>query len=137
MIQSGLRFHQYKKLDPVAVKQFAADAGDFNPLHHDEGFAGQSTYGGLIACGAHSASLLIGVTATKFATYGPMVGLEFSFRFRKAIYATERIKIEMLVVNTIENHKLKGHIVDLRGRILKEDGSTALGAKGLILLRST
>ncbi len=77
----------------------------------------------------------LGTTATKFCEYGPMVGLEFSFKFRKAIYASEKIKIEMLVVNVVASKKLGGHLIDLRGRIVKENGQTALGAKGLILLK--
>lgn len=136
MIQPGFRFHDFKKLNPSMVKCFAKDAGDLNPLHHDEGFAQQSPYKGLITSGAQTSSLLLGATATKFSTYGPMVGLEFSFRFRKAIYASERIKIEMLVVNVTEHLKLGGRLVDHRGRILKENGQTALGAKGLILLKN-
>lgn len=119
------------------VKRFAKASGDLNPLHHDEVFAQQSPYKGLITSGAQTTSLLLGTTATKFSEYGPMVGLEFSFRFRKAIHASEKIKIEMLVVNVTENLKLGGRLIDLRGRILKENGQTALGAKGLILLKNT
>jgi len=135
MIEAGFRFHKYKKLAPAMVSQFATDAGDLNPLHHDTEFASKSVYKGLIASGPQSTSLLMGVVATKFSELGPMVGLEFSFRFRKAISASEQIKIEMLVVNVSEHKKLGGHLVDLRGRILKENGQTALGAKGLILLK--
>jgi len=137
MIQPGLRFHQFKKLNPSMVKRFAKASGDLNPLHHDEVFAQQTPYKGLITSGAQTTSLLLGTTATKFSEYGPIVGLEFSFRFRKAIHASEKIKIEMLVVNVTENLKLGGRLIDLRGRILKENGQTALGAKGLILLKNT
>ena len=42
----------------------------------------------------------------------------------------------MLVVNVTEHLKLGGRLVDHRGRILKENGQTALGAKGLILLKN-
>jgi len=135
MVQPGLRFHQFKKLNPLMVAAFARDAGDLNPLHHDAEFASRSVYKELIASGPQTTSLLMGVAATKFSEYGPMVGLEFSFRFRKAIKANEEIKIEMLVVNVTEHAKLGGYLVDLRGRVVKEDGNTALGAKGLILLR--
>ncbi len=117
------------------VARFASEAGDLNPLHHDAEFANRSVYNGLIASGPQTTSLLMGVTATKFSELGTMVGLEFSFRFRKAIQADEEIKIEVLVVNVTTHAKLGGHLVDLRGRIVKQNGDTALGAKGLILLR--
>jgi len=63
-----------------------------------------------------------------------MVGLEFWVRFRRPIYADERIHLEWLVVSVTPNAKLNGDIVELRGRIKGEDGHTALGAKGRILL---
>lgn len=136
MVQPGFRFHQFKQLSPAMVSAFAKEAGDMNPLHHDEDVASKSVYKQLIASGPHTTSLLMGAIATRFSEMGPMVGLEFSFRFRKAISASEQIKIELLVVNVTEHARLGGHLIDLRGRIQKEDGTTALGAKGLILLRN-
>lgn len=129
------RFSKFENLTPLKVSSFAKAAGDLNPLHHNIAFAKKSSYKELIASGAHTTSLLMGCVATHFSKYGPMVGLDFSFRFRKAVSARERIKIEMLVVNVTEHSKLGGYLIDLRGRIVKEDGNTAVGAKGLILLR--
>ena len=63
-----------------------------------------------------------------------MLGLEFWVRFRRAIYADEVIRLEWLVIKVTPNEKLKGDIVELRGRIQGQDGRTALGAKGRILL---
>lgn len=118
------------------VSQFARDSGDMNPLHHDLALARKSIYRDLIASGPQTTSLFMGMIATTFSELGPMVGLEFSFRFRKAVMATEEIKLEFLVVNVTPNAKLGGSLIDLRGRIIKEDGNTAVGAKGLILLRT-
>jgi 3-hydroxybutyryl-CoA dehydratase len=39
-----------------------------------------------------------------------------------------------LVIKVTPNQKLKGDIVELRGRIQGQDGRTALGAKGRILI---
>ena len=63
-----------------------------------------------------------------------MVGLEFSVSFRRPVYADETIRLEWMVISVTRNEKLNGEIVDLRGRIKGEDGKTALGAKGRILL---
>jgi 3-hydroxybutyryl-CoA dehydratase len=63
-----------------------------------------------------------------------MVGLEFWVRFRQPIYADETIRLEWLVVKVTPNPKLKGDVVELRGRILNQAGKTALGAKGRILV---
>ena len=63
-----------------------------------------------------------------------MLGLEFWVRFRRPIYADETIRLEWLVVKVTPNHKLRGEIVELRGRIKGEDGKTAVGAKGRVLV---
>jgi acyl dehydratase len=63
-----------------------------------------------------------------------MVGLEFWVRFCRPIYADETIQLEWLVVKVTPNAKLKGDIVELRGRIKGESGQTALGAKGRVLV---
>jgi acyl dehydratase len=63
-----------------------------------------------------------------------MVGLEFWVRFRRPIYADETIELEWLVVKVTPNEKLKGDVVELRGRIKGADGKTALGAKGRVLV---
>ena len=65
---------------------------------------------------------------------GSMVGLEFWVRFRRPVYADETISMEWLVVKVTANEKLKGDIVELRGRIKAQDGQTALGAKGRVLV---
>jgi hypothetical protein len=43
--------------------------------------------------------------------------LEFWVRFRRPIYADETILLEWMVVKVTPNEKLKGEIVELRGRI--------------------
>jgi len=63
-----------------------------------------------------------------------MVGLDFSFRFKKPIYADETIEMEWLVVRVKEAPHLKGDVVDLLGRIVNEAGETAVGAKGRVLV---
>jgi len=41
-----------------------------------------------------------------------------------------------LVIKISPNEKLKGEIVELRGRIRGQDGQTSLGAKGRVLVTS-
>ena len=55
-------------------------------------------------------------------------------RFRRPIYADEIIRLEWLVVKVTPNEKLKGDVVELRGRIKGQDSHTALGAKGRVLV---
>ena len=128
------RFSSQVKLDLASVSRYAAAAGDDNPVHHDSAFAASTRYGRMIASGTHTTALLLGLTASHYSRDVNMVGLEFWVRFRRPIYADETIKLEWLVVKVTPNEKLKGDIVELRGRIKGEDGRTALGAKGRVLV---
>ena len=128
------RFSSEVSLSPAAVSQFADAAGDDNPIHHDADFAAKTRYGRLTASGPHTTALLLALTASHFSKTGAMLGLEFWVRFRRPIYADETIRLEWMVVKVTPNGKLGGDIVELRGRIKGQDGKTALGAKGRVLL---
>ena len=128
------RFSIEITLTPALVAAYAQAAGDTNPVHHDPEFAAATRYGRLIASGTHTTALLLGLTASHYSERGAMVGLEFWVRFRRPIYADETILLEWLVVKVAPNEKLKGDIVELRGRIRGQNGVTALGPKGRVLI---
>jgi acyl dehydratase len=132
--QPGERFATEVTLTPDAVAQYAGAVGDTNPVHHDESFAGKTRYGRTIASGTHTTALLLGLTASHFSKSGAMVGLEFWVKFRRPVYADETVTLEWLVIKVAPNEKLGGDVVDLRGRIKGQDGRTALGAKGRVLV---
>ena len=132
--RKGSRFESRVQLTPDEVSRFARAAGDENPMHHDEAYARASRFGRRIASGPHTSALLMAATASHFSRSGPMVGLEFSFRFRRAVPADARVRIEWLVVDVRPSARLRGELVDLRGRLQLEDGATAVGASGRVLL---
>jgi len=133
-VQPRERFSSQVTLTPAMVAEFAAAAGDSNPVHHNPEFAAKTRFGRLIASGPHTTALLLGLTAAYFSKYGAMVGLEFWVRFQRPIFADETIRLEWLVVKVAPNARLNGDIVELRGRIRGEDGKTAVGAKGRVLV---
>jgi len=133
-VQPRERFSSEVTLTPAMVAEHAHAVGDTNPIHHDPEFAASSRYGRLIASGTHTTALLLGLTASHFSKKGSMVGLEFWVRFRRPVFADETVKLEWLVVKVTPNAKLKGEIVELRGRIRGANGETALGAKGRVLV---
>jgi acyl dehydratase len=128
------RFSSEVTLTPAMVVAFANAAGDDNPIHHDPEFAATTRFGRPTASGPHTTALLLALTASHFSRKGAMLGLEFWVRFRRAIYADETIRLEWLVVKVTPNQKLRGEIVELRGRIKGQDGETAVGAKGRVLV---
>lgn len=128
------RFGTEVVLTRAAVSAFATAAGDTNPLHHDAAFAGATRFGGIIASGPQTTSLLMGLLASHFSVRGVMVGLEFWFRFMRPVLADQRVELEWLVVRVTPATRQGGEIVDLRGRLRAQDGRTAVGAKGRVLL---
>jgi len=128
------RFSSSVTLSATEVAEYARAVGDTNPVHHDPGFAAASRYGRPIASGTHTTALLLALTASHFSQRGGMVGLEFWVRFRRPIFADETIRLEWLVIKVTPNGRLGGDIVDLRGRILGQDGATSLGARGRVLV---
>ena len=133
-VQRRERFSSVVTLTPETVSAFSTAAGDDNPLHHDAAFAASTRYGRIIASGTHTSALLLALTASHFSKRGAVIGLEFTVRFRRPIYAGETIVLEWLVVKVTPNEKLRGEIVELRGRIQGQDGKTSLGAKGRVLV---
>ena len=131
------RFSAEVLLDPQATSAFAHAVGDTNPVHHDAELATKSRFGRLIASGPQTTAHLLALTASHFSKRGAMLGLEFWVRFRRPVYADETITLEWLVVSVKHNERLKGDVVDLRGRIRKENGETAVGAKGRVLVTQT
>ncbi len=133
-VQPHERFSSTITLTPSEVSAFARAAGDLNPLHHDPAAAARTRFRRPIASATQTTAQLMGLTATHFSRHGEMVGLDFSFRFKKPIYADETIEMEWLVVRVKEAPHLNGDVVDLRGRIRNAAGETAVGAKGRVLV---
>lgn len=128
------RFSTRLSLEPSTVSAFARAVGDTNPVHHDADLAAKSRFGRLIASGPQTTAHLLALTASHFSKRGAMLGLEFWVQFRQPIYADETITLEWLVVSVKDHPRLDGEIIDLRGRIRKETGETAVGAKGCVLV---
>jgi acyl dehydratase len=128
------RFSAEVTLTPESAVDYARRAGDGNPIHHDPAYAARTRFGRIIASGAQTTGLLMGLTATHFSRETAMLGLDFWFRFRRAVYADETVRLEWLVIAVRPTPRLGGDIVDLRGRLRNAAGETAVGAKGRVLV---
>jgi acyl dehydratase len=133
-IRPHQRFSTEVTLTPDSVAEYARAAGDSNPVHFDAVFAANTRYRRMIASGTQTTALLLGLTAAHFSKGTSMVGLEYWVRFRRPVFADETIRLEWLVIKTTPNARLGGIIVDLRGRVRGQDGQTAVGAKGRVLV---
>jgi 3-hydroxybutyryl-CoA dehydratase len=128
------RFSAVVSLAPRETRAFAQAVGDTNPIHHDAELAAKSRFGRLLASGPQTTAHLLALTASHFSARGAMLGLEFWVRFRRPVYADETITLEWLVISVKPSTRLNGEVIDLRGRVRKETGETAVGAKGRILV---
>lgn len=128
------RFCREVQLEAGQVSAQARALGDDNPLHHDPTFAAGTRFGRLLASGTQTTGLLLGLTASHFSQGCSMLGLDYWVGFRRPIHADERIRLEWLVIRVTPHERLGGRLVELRGRILGEDGRTAVGARGRLLV---
>jgi len=133
-IEPRTRFSRTLSLDEAGISSFAMAAGDHNPLHHDPEFARHSRYGGIVASGPQTAALLMGVVATHFSRIGPMVGIEFTFRFKGGVPANDPLSLDWIIVRSTTTKRQSGDIVEMRGRIRTSTGRTVVGASGKVLV---
>lgn len=110
-----------------AIRTFATLIGDTNPMHHDEA-AGTAKFGGLIASGSHSSSVLMGNAAAWISEYGESVGLGYAVRLRRPILAGTTAVIEWQIVSIERSTKPRGTIAKLEGRLLSGSGEVAVTA---------
>ena len=135
-VQIGEKIISQMQLNAAEISQFAQSCGDPNPLHHDATYARQTRFGGIIVCGPHITSLKMALTAQHFSQTTAMVGLEFSFRFLKAIAAEELIDLECEVRAIETKPSLGGEIVELQGKVTNQQGVKALTGSGKVLVTS-
>ncbi len=112
-------------LDAPTISRFATFMGDTNPLHHDMELAKKSRFGTIIASGSQTSGLIGSMCAGIVTERCNSVGLEMNFRFRRAVLADERLRIE-LEVTDIQPKPGKGHIVTFRADMFNEQNDPAV-----------
>ncbi len=122
-------------LTPEDVSRFATLLGDTNPLHHDEAAARSTRFGGLIASGAHLTGLLTGFCARFTTSRTPALGLEFSFRLRRAARAGDVFRMRWEVVAVERSDKLAGDLVTLAAEARDGEGRVLVTGKGKVLAK--
>lgn len=116
--------------DAEGIIAFARNAGDMNPLHHDADAAAASRFGRLIASGAHMSAVLMGFGASMLTDGHDSLGLEFCFKFLKAIPADTMTTLMWTISEVTPNPRLGGDIIACRGEIVGADGSVHVTSTG-------
>jgi acyl dehydratase len=133
-VKVGDTFQKTVTLDAGAIKQFAIAAGDHNPLHHNEGLAAQSRFGGLIASGTHTSALILGLIASYLSERWPSLGLGFSVRLKKAVRAGETLTVSGRVVSITPKPSLRGDLAIIEAEMSNADGQAAVSVRSESLL---
>ncbi|MDZ4841379.1 MAG: MaoC family dehydratase [Hyphomicrobium aestuarii] len=118
------------RFDAAAISVFAMGAGDMNPLHHDPEFARTTRFGGIIASGAQMAAVLMGFGATFISEHGEAVGLEFTYRFLKAVPTGTEALLSYTILSAEPHAKLGGTMLTFEGAITDDAGTRYVTSTG-------
>jgi acyl dehydratase len=121
-------------LSPASVKSFATLVNDLNPLHHDEAYAEQSRFGGLIASGTQPTAHFMALLATHFSTYAQPLGLEFDLKLKRATFAHDVLTFEWRVEDAWWKPSLNGDLTKLAGTAINQDGEIVIAGHATILV---
>lgn len=124
----GERFAKDVAFTEESIRQFASYVGDTNPLHHDQVSAVASPFGAIIASGTHTSAMMLAAVPDYLRAWQQNVGLEASVRMLRPVRAGDRAHIEWEVTDIADTPKLKGWIVTLNGRLVRDDGVVAVTA---------
>jgi len=129
------------KLDPVSYKpltrtdivRYAGASGDFNPIHHDEGFASKAGFPTVFSIGMYQAGLLANYAADQF---GPRNVRKVSLRFSNQVWPGDVLRCSGTVVGVNATPEGQQVELDLSCDRKGEDGSegTAISATMTFLL---
>jgi acyl dehydratase len=97
MVMPGAQFERIVTLDEPSARAFATLVGDLNPIHHDQVFAETSRFGGLIVSGTQTSAMMLAMTATYLSEFGPCLGLDASFKFRRGVRMSEAVRMAWTV----------------------------------------
>jgi len=121
-------------LTPTSVKSFATLVNDLNPLHHDDAYAAQSRFGGLIASGTQPSAHFMALLATHFSQRAQPLGLDFEIRMKRAAHAHDVLRFEWRVVDAGWKPSLNGDLVKLAGTAVNASGDTILCGRATIVV---
>ncbi|WP_042299332.1 MaoC family dehydratase [Paraburkholderia kururiensis] len=121
-------------LNAESIKSFATLVHDRNPLHHDDAYAAQSRFGGLIASGTQPTAHFMALLATHFSQYAQPLGLEFDVKLKRAARAADTLAMTWRVRDAWWKPSLNGDLVQLEGRATNQRGETVVVGKATILV---
>ena len=118
-----------RTISEADVAIFADVTGDTNPLHVDEDFAKRARFGGRIAHGMLTASLISAVLGTKLPGPGSIY-LNQSLKFLKPVRIGDTVRVMVEVISFTP----KNGIITLKTRCTNQDGDEVLCGEAVLLV---
>ncbi|MEX3930424.1 MaoC family dehydratase [Paraburkholderia phymatum] len=134
VVTIGETFSATLSVPADSIKSFATIVNDLNPLHHDDTYAAQSRFGGLIASGTQPTAHFMALLATHFSTYAQPLGLEFDMKLKKAVHSDDTLTMTWRIVGAFWKASLNGDLTQLEGNVVNQRGETVLIGKSTILV---
>jgi len=134
LVALGEQFSHTLSLPADSIKSFATRVEDFNPLHHDDAYAAQSRFGGLIASGTQPIAHFTAMLATHFSRYSQPLGLEFEMKLKKAAHVDDTLTMSWKVTDAYWKNSLNGEIVTLAGEVVNQRGELLILGTARILV---
>ncbi len=124
----GYTFERLVRWTPEEIRAFARDVGDHNPMHHDDGFASDTRFGGLIASGAQPVAILMAMCGSQATEREPGVGLEFNFKLLGPARPNDDILFRWVVTGVEKSERPRGTLVSLAGEAIGGNGKPIVTA---------
>jgi acyl dehydratase len=133
--QVGEVFTKKFILDAESIRKFAEFVGDPNPLHHDAALAQASRFGGLIASGVQSSSILSAFMASVVQGRVQSLGLDIHYRFERAVRAHRCLIAKCVIEGVTRRSKPGTYVLEISAVLTEEDGTILVfgGGKSLLI----
>jgi acyl dehydratase len=141
-VAPGETFTLEVRLSEAEIAAQARALHDLNPLHQDPAAARAAGYPGLIASGAHTGAIFMGMTASHFSAPAPdgrarsVLGLGFDIRFRAVVLADDDLVFRWTVTHATWKPSLHGWITQAAGEVRTPRGVALAGSANLLVRRA-
>jgi len=122
-IDVGFKFSFSKKISEADIQLFGLISGDMNPIHFDEDFAKKTKFGGRVAHGMLTTSL---VSTALAMLPGTVVLLETNFRYTSPVRIGELVTAECEIAEREKNRYKVNTVCKVGERVVAEGWAKVL-----------
>ncbi|KRM12821.1 MaoC family dehydratase [Paucilactobacillus suebicus] len=129
-IKVGMTSEFCKEVTKENIERFAEITGDQNPLHMDDEFASHTQFGGRIAHGMYSASLISAVIGMKMPGPGA-VYLGQTLNFKAPVHFGDVLVAKATVAKIVQKSKFK--IVTIDTKVTNQNGTVVTDGEATVI----